>query len=294
MTLRAVMIGVLAETPIHPGTGQSGGTIDLPVAREGGTDYPFVPGSSNKGSTKSRVVGRDKSTSKYFAELDDQGRVIGQGSMMIGDLRLLLLPLRSSHGAYKWATCPHLLERFARDLERAGYADRLPKLSVEAGKVETVVRSDKDIGKPLLLLEELTFRIQNPIASDSLLIKTITRLIPSEDPYARTQQRLTKQLLVMSDDDFAWFARYGLPVHAHNVLREGTKTSKNLWYEETLPADTLLYSMIAPRVGATDAESELKPVLDSICARKWFQFGGNETTGQGICRLHVVAETAVP
>lgn len=239
MTLRAVMIGVLAETPVHPGAGQSGGTIDLPVAREGGTDYPFIPGSSNKGSTKSRVMGRNKSTSKYFAELDDQERVIGQGSMMIGDLRLLLLPLRSSHGAYKWATCPYILERFARDLQRAGYSDRLPTVSVGSGTVEATVQSDEDVGQPLLV-EEMTFRVQNPIAPDSPVVTTAGRLIPNEEPYARTRARLGKQLLIMSDDDFAWFARYGLPVHAHNVLDGKTKTSKNLWYEETLPADTVL------------------------------------------------------
>src|SRR5579884_863217 len=110
MSLHAVLLGVRAETPIHPGAGQSGGTIDLPVAREGGTGYPFVPGSSNKGSTKHQAGG----------DPDLYGTPDNQGSAMFGDLRLLL-PLRSSHGAYKWATCPHLLERFARDRERAGY-----------------------------------------------------------------------------------------------------------------------------------------------------------------------------
>ena len=44
------IIGLLAETYIHPGTGQSAGAIDLPVARERVTQYPFVPGSSMKGA----------------------------------------------------------------------------------------------------------------------------------------------------------------------------------------------------------------------------------------------------
>ena len=44
------IVGLLAETSIHPGAGQSSGIIDLPVAREAATDYPFVPGSSVKGA----------------------------------------------------------------------------------------------------------------------------------------------------------------------------------------------------------------------------------------------------
>src|SRR5208282_3302509 len=44
------IVGLVAETSIHPGAGQSSGIIDLPVAREAATDYPFVPGSSVKGA----------------------------------------------------------------------------------------------------------------------------------------------------------------------------------------------------------------------------------------------------
>ena len=277
MTLRAVLIGALAETPIHPGAGQSGGTIDLPVAREGGTDYPFVPGSSNKGSTISQT-GRNPA----WSGTRDQ-----QGPIMFGDLRLLLLPLRSSHGAYKWATCPHLLERLSRDLQRSGYRMALP---VPASMAVGTVESAESAGTPLLL-EEMTFRVQNTVHKD--VVGAVQRLMPKDGAYATTWARVEKQLLIMPDDDFAWFARFGLPVHAHNKLDEKTKTSGNLWYEETLPADTLLYSIAAPRSGATDAVQALQSMLTIIGQQKWFQFGGNETTGQGICRLHVMGEQAV-
>jgi len=33
------IIGLLAETSIHPGSGQDAGFVDLPVAREAATDY---------------------------------------------------------------------------------------------------------------------------------------------------------------------------------------------------------------------------------------------------------------
>ena len=38
-----------AVTPVHVGSGRGIGYIDLPVAREKVTDWPYIPGSSIKG-----------------------------------------------------------------------------------------------------------------------------------------------------------------------------------------------------------------------------------------------------
>jgi CRISPR-associated protein Cmr4 len=37
--MKTQILGMLAETFIHPGTGQSVGAIDVPVAREAATSY---------------------------------------------------------------------------------------------------------------------------------------------------------------------------------------------------------------------------------------------------------------
>ena len=50
--------------------------------------------------------------------------------------------------------------------------------------------------------------------------------------------------MLISDDDMKHFALTGLQVNARNELDKRTKTSKNLWYEETIPADSLFYSLI--------------------------------------------------
>ena len=46
--MRSAMIGLVAETSLHPGTEGTGGVIDLPVARERDKGYPVIPGSSMK------------------------------------------------------------------------------------------------------------------------------------------------------------------------------------------------------------------------------------------------------
>ena len=62
------------------------------------------------------------------------------------------------------------------------------------------------------------------------------------------------------DEDFAWFARYGLPIQARNQLDKETKTSKNLWFEESIPPDTLMYALVVERrEGALGALSRLFP-----------------------------------
>ena len=92
-----------------------------------------------------------------------------------------------------------------------------------------------------------------------------------------TRERLPAQIAVLANDDFAWFARYGLAIQVRNVLDDGTKQSKNLWYEETLPPDAVLYAIVMER--GDDALG----ALDSLFPERepYLQAGGNETVGQG-------------
>jgi CRISPR-associated protein Cmr4 len=80
----------------------------------------------------------------------------------------------------------------------------------------------------------------------------------------------------VTDKAFAWFAQYALPVQARNVLDEGTKTSKNLWYEEALPPDTLMYFVVGER-----ADGAATRIAVHLAGRRYLQAGGNETVGQG-------------
>ncbi len=265
------LLGLLAETFVHPGAGQSGGAIDLPVAREAATDYPFIPGSGLKGALRD-AVGQNLGP-------EERDRVFGKpdraGALLVSDARLLLLPVRSLTGAYRWATCRHLLERLARDRRRADFANA-PATPESLPDVEPYcyVAASVAEGSDKLYLEERSFRAM-PSAGAGLSgwIDVIADLIA--DHAAR--ERLTRQLVLLCDDDFCWFARNGLSVQARNVLDEH-KRSENLWYEETLPPDTLMYTLLAER------ESEaggVEAVGAAFARRPYIQVGGNETVGQG-------------
>ena len=50
--MNARLLFIYAISPLHAGTGQGVGVIDLPIAREKATGIPFLPGSSVKGTLR--------------------------------------------------------------------------------------------------------------------------------------------------------------------------------------------------------------------------------------------------
>lgn len=284
--MKSHLYGLLAETPIHPGAGQSSGFVDLPVAREAATDYPVIVGSSVKGAIlgawRDQKPGDDESkaqakrlfgTSEIIGEGDQ--RLGGAGGLLVSDARLLLLPIRSLTSPFKWVTCPHLIERYLRDLRRM-------ELSAPATAFNFSSVSSNDLEMPgylgagsgELFLEERQFSHVGTLP-DGLVDLFKPLIVHGELPNVR--QRLNGQLVVVSDQSFAWFARYGLSVNARNVLNPDTKTSKNLWYEETLPPDSLFYLLIAERSN----NGALGQLQTLFTGRPYLQVGGNETIGHG-------------
>lgn len=278
--MKTMVLGLLAETPVHPGAGQDIGFVDMPVAREAATDYPVIVGSSFKGALRDLAY-----QSAHAAAVLDQleeieaknrakeradtlfGRQDNAGPMLVSDVRLVLLPVRSLTSHYKWVTCPHLLERLCRDLRRAeceGGNPSFQSIQVEQGRY-------LGAGESSLFLEERQFTRGGELPNG--IVEVLGKLIAHND----TRNRLADQVVILNDNDFAWFARFGLAVNARNVLDSEKKTSQNLWYEETIPPDSLFYSLLADRNGG----NSLDEVQKLFNTRPYIQVGGNETVGQG-------------
>lgn len=266
--MKHAIIGLLAETFIHPGAEQTGGIVDLPVAREKATHYPFIAGSSLKGALLDAVKQRGMKEEEHERIFGKQDQA---GNLLVSDARLLLLPVRSLSSSWRWATCPHLLERLARDFRRSELGEMSNKINVKRGHYLSHNQVGK--GNDKLYLEERNFTSANSAVNLGKWIEIISWLIDDTN----AQNRLEERLVVLHDDDFAWFATNGLSVQARNVLNE-KKTSTNLWYEETLPPETLMYGLLAER--NSDAGS-LKPIQNIFRNRPYLQVGGNETVGQG-------------
>lgn len=268
--MEALIMGLLAETSLHPGSGQSTGAIDLPVSREAATGYPVVIGSSLKGALREKVEqerGRqDPLVDKAF------GKQSNAGMVLVTDARLLLLPIRSLSGHFRWVTCPYILERLERDLALIGRPYDFG--SIEVGKGEAALAQ---MNGSELFLEEISFKVKQIDQSIwDRIVDAVAPLIRHE----RTRRRLERQLVIINDDDFSHFAKFGLAVQARNQLDNDTKESKNLWYEETLPPDTVLYGLLISR---TNDANVLQALKDLLVKHPYLQVGGNETIGQGWC-----------
>ena len=281
------MIGLLAETNIHVGVGQSVGALDLPVARERTTHYPFIPGSGVKGAFRvwageragldeGRLTGllgkktggqRDDGKKEDQAAPDD-GDDRAAGKLLLSDARLLLLPVRSLSSAYRWVTCSIILDRLVRDAARTddSVLGAFRRPAVQPKKYLGAGGKDEILG-----LEEREFKRAGDLPEG--LIPALSAVLPDRDMAAR----LAERLVVLHDDDFVWFARYALPVIARNRLNEDKVVDRGgLWYEESLPSDTVMYLLLGER-----APGQIKSLTEAVTARPYIQMGGNETIGQG-------------
>lgn len=277
------MFSLRAETPIHVGIGQVGGSVDLPVARDGITQHPVVPGSGIKGAMRARFADAPDplvDVDEIFGPDVENGSPKA-GAVLFGEARLLLLPIRSLNAACLWATCPLALERFQRDTDRAlGSPLLLPgfhqREALESGKVLTLVDREK------LFLEQWTYETTT-LDQD---VDAFLDLLPNDAPVEARKKMLRERLVIMEDGEFQWFARNGLPVDAHNRLAPRTKESKALWYEETLPTDALLYMLLIRRHAApTNGEDPVGDFVEKLAKIGYLQVGGNETVGQGWFRV---------
>ena len=95
------------------------------------------------------------------------------------------------------------------------------------------------------------------------------------------------------DDLFANIAQFATPVTPHIAIDNATKTVKSgaLWYEETLPPDTVFYlSLAASSSRRKDAEIAASQIIEHTLSlfpseKPYLQLGGNETIGMGWCRV---------
>lgn len=69
---------------------------------------------------------------------------------------------------------------------------------------------------------------------------------------------------------------------ARNVLDNDTKKSKNLWYEEVVPADAVFYTIMKP---AYRGSEDVVRILSNKVSGQIMQIGGNETIGYGFVNV---------
>lgn len=278
-----------ALSPLHAGTGQGVGAIDLPIAREKATNLPIVPGSTLKGVLRANCEDDGSKICERVFGPSTGNASDHAGSAQFSDLRLLFLPVRSLAGTFAWVTSPLILRRFARDCEMAGALMFGEPPQIQDEKTCLLAANPSS----------LTMKIEN---QDNQVVLEDLRLTGS---FNQSLQNLVNALSVRLFKDKAWqdvFAGRVCMVH-DNVLsflletateitarirmdkQKKTVDEGGLWYEEALPAESILAGLMAMQEVKANAD-EVRQVIEQI-VQSPLQVGGNSTVGRGLCRVYL-------
>ena len=196
--------------------------------------------------------------------------------------------MRSLKGVFAWATCPFVLKRFARDLSTVSNITlgELPEVKEERALIAP--------GSPLMsegtvVLEEYAFTPDQQKAASDLGQWLATHALPQEAAYSYWREVLPQKLVVLSDDDFRDFTRHATEVVARiklNKRKTTTGNDGNLFYQENLPAESLLYSLVFAQDDLsgklTDGKAaDLIQYVRTLDGQR-LQIGGDASTGRGI------------
>lgn len=286
--MNAKLLFVHALSPLHAGTGQGVGVIDLPIAREKATGLPYLPGSSLKGTLRDSCSDKNKDLQLKIFGPETANASDHAGSAQFSDQRLLLLPIRSLRGTFAWVTSPYLLRRLARDAQGAG--ETLPAVPIPADDKRCIVASQKCallLDQKQVILEELDLARDTSQNSDQWAGWLAARLFPDNKEW---QAFLAERLCIVHDDSLSFLLDTATEITARIKLLDDAKTVEQggLWYEESLPAETVLTGLlVATPVKKSDLEA--KRIFETIggLLEKPIQFGGKATVGRGLCQVRL-------
>lgn len=278
-----------ALSALHAGTGQAVGAVDLPIARERASGLPYFPGSSLKGVLRDRCAADDERERLFGPERIAANEDAFAGALAVGDASVLLLPVRSMAGVMAWATCPFVLRRYAADRAIVGAIDLPPLPTIAPQQAFVADPTCLKIDATHLVIDDLDLEAQSDAATTQWAQLLRDTLFPGDE---QAKHHFDKRFTILSDDDFGFLAETATEVRARIRIDDTTGTVQRgaLWYEENLPAETVLWGLIG--VGQTRAKGDHRHSKDmqtafvqSVGAVATLQLGGKASVGRGLARF---------
>lgn len=290
-----------ALSPLHAGTGQAVGVIDLPIARMRSTGIPIVPGSSIKGvlrdargTDKPGLPDSERENLLAVFGPDTENAAEHAGALVVGDAHLLALAVRSFNGTFAWVSSPLLLDLARRDLnDIAGAPAGLPMVGKQQAAVSAIGEAGGSLnvygkGKDAaIFLEDLDF---SAVAVPE--VETwASFLAPSVAPAGHTTL-FARRFVVVNDESMTFLWETATQIDTRVRISPETRTVAQgaLWTEESLPPETLLIGLLAAedarRTRGQAPKLDAAAVLELALPKETtLQFGGKATVGRGRCRM---------
>lgn len=276
-----------ALSPLHCGTGQSGGVVDLPIARARASQLPIVPSSSLRGVLRQRVTDTDAEAAMTLfgprSIRNDQDAFAG--ALTIGDAHLLLLPVRCLAGVVSYVTSPFILKMYARDLALAGESGIEFSEELAPGTAE-VVDDTASLVDQTLVLEDLDLKASKNTALSALAKRVASAVHPTD---STGQRDLARRVALVPDEIMSFLAETATEIRARIAVDAETGTVRQgaLWYEENLPAESVLWGISALSDSRGRGNASLSAMLDRAVSGALLQVGGSAGVGRGLIRLRL-------
>jgi CRISPR-associated protein Cmr4 len=308
MYQKAKTLFMICETPLHAGSGDSLGIVDMPIQRERHTSFPKIEASSLKGALREFfengfIVTHTKrdhpDVITAFGAEDGSDKA---GSLGFTDARLLLFPIKSMRGVFAWVTCPRALKQFAKDMALANKdfkiegIDPFPSINENSCYLLNS-KSNLTLGNNKVVLEEYAFDAN---LKDDLKIggKNLCDWL-ADNLFAEHlywKEKAQKDIVILSDNDFQDFVNLSTEVITRTRIdnETGTVATGALFTEEYLPTESVLYSLVlaSPEFSKEEdkktADENMAFFTKYMDSKDVFQLGGNATLGKGILRTVVI------
>lgn len=318
---RALILGLYSITPVHAGSGAELSIVDLPIQRERHTGFPTIWGQSLKGVLRSRfrhfemskqivvngknwdweqktreILGdkaeefikkvksgkRDPILTEIVFGPATEGASEHGGAVSVGDAKILLFPVRSLKGVFAYVTCPLVLNRLQRDFELTGIDEDIKIPNVE-GESAIVDENSSLVVDKKVVIEDIALN-----AEPDKNVQEISEILSKISPIGIDSEKVA----IVPDDLFTNIVQMATEIVARVKIsaETGTVERGGLWYEEYLPSDSLLYSVVAigkPKKAVKGLSTTDLAKLLGIFDGKFIQVGGNETVGKGFVKVKV-------
>jgi len=282
----ASILRLYAVTPCHAGSGASVGVVDLPIQRERHTNWPVIQASGMKGALrahfdrfKNSITAKpEEEAFKKITELifgSDSRDNDHAGSLSVGDVKILAFPMRSNVAPFVWITCPAVMKRLNQDLALTG------QKTVDLASFQELT-TDK-----ALWANGLFKQGDRILLEDMEVTATGSCSLGEGTSFFQDAERL----LAVHDEVFGYGVSNCTSVMAQIKIDQKTGTTANgsLRYQEELPADTLMYTILFWGDSRDDKESlkadAIRGYIKDEVVSGHIQIGGDETLGRGIFSL---------
>ncbi len=282
---------IKAITNLHVGSGQANyAVIDNLVQRDPlDNKTPCINSSSLKGAFREyikykNIVNSDENAENpgskmiravFGSEPKDDDNSNKPGYLEFSTAHLLAIPIRSNIKPYFLATAPYLLKRFL-DICEIFDIEIEERKAIDALLQENGNYISLNINDNSVILED----IENIDFKDLSCLENILDCSSEE-------------IALISDKEMLSFCEH-LPVIARNHLENGE--SKNLFYEEIVPRESLFYFTIQEPYEKLINSEDIENIAEyfqnfySWIQERPIHIGANATIGYGLCDIEEVTE----